>query len=290
MYVKNWFYKSADLKIKPNAMIIKETKQRRDEYMSEVFFELYKEEIAQFKPKGKAALLYCAGSAEHHSCARIFPRDIQKANIVVKSHTSYIASKVAKRVGNIEYLSINANACASSMYALHEAKMLLDWGGFDEVIIYGEEWVEDVELLLFEQLNIEIVCSDGFFMLHLTNDPKGHKGHIKSPTWIYSDSKSAFEVTKEGYMSAMSPFVGHKIDAVKMHGTSTKQNNDAEHSAVKELFGQIETIGYKEQIGHSQGCSTGVEICMLLEQFKDKKIVVNASGLGNFYGSCLLAL
>ena len=41
--------------------------------------------------------------------------------------------------------------------------------GFDVIIIYGEEWVEEVELLLFKQFNIDLVCSDGFFILHLSN-------------------------------------------------------------------------------------------------------------------------
>ena len=37
MYVKNYFYKSADLKLDNNSMIISDTKDKRDEYVT--FFE-----------------------------------------------------------------------------------------------------------------------------------------------------------------------------------------------------------------------------------------------------------
>ena len=289
MYVKNYFHKSADLKLDNNSMIISDTKDKRDEYMSEVFYELYKDEFVKFKTTGKTAMLYCAGAVEHHSSSRSFPVDVQSSNNVIKSHTSYIASKIAKRLGNISYLNINANTCASSMYAIYEAKMLLK-NGFDDVIIYGEEWAENVELLLFKQFNIDLVCSDGFFILHLSNNSKDKKAFIKNPQWLWNPDRAAFFVSCDGYKKAMLPFMKCDIDMVKMHGTGTAQNDIAEYEAIKELFGDIETIEYKSQIGHSQGCSTGVELCMLLDNYKNKNILVNASGLGNFYGSFELAI
>ena len=77
MYVKNYFHKSADLKLDNNSMIISDTKNRRDEYMSEVFYELYKDEFTKFKTTGKTAMLYCAGTVLHHSHSRIFPTEMQ---------------------------------------------------------------------------------------------------------------------------------------------------------------------------------------------------------------------
>ena len=304
MFIRRYFYKTADLKLDNNSMIISDTKDRRNEYMNEVFYDLYKDEISKFKTTGKTALLYIGGAGEHHSCSRDYQKT-QKGIMPVKSQLGYIASKTAKRIGNISYLSINSNACASSMYALYEAEQLLE-NGFDDVIIYGEEWVEDVELKLFKQHNIDVVCSDGFFILQLGNygnesddDSLGnHFGCIFHPTFIWNDDKSPFEVSKEGYLKAMKPFEEtHKIDYIKVHGSGTIQNNKAEQSAINELFGEnlITTIEYKSQIGHSQGCSTGLELCMLIDRFYEeiiynRKILINASGLGNFYGSCLLVI
>lgn len=285
MVVKNYFYKTADhYEKEKKARYISQTLSKREAYMNEVFYKLYKDEIAKFKTTGKTALLYIGGAAEHHSTSRDY-LPVQNGTMPVKSQLGYIASKTAKRIGNISYLSINANACASSMYTLKEAKELLTQG-FDDVIIYGEEWVEDVELKLFEQLNIELVCSDGFFILQLAKECDIPKARIEDVSWIWSEDRSPFEITKEGYIKAMEPFNKRKVDIVKMHGSGTEQNNKAEYEAIKELYGDIDTIEYKSMIGHSQGVSTGVELCMTIDQFIDKDILVNASGLGNFYGSC----
>ena len=305
MFIRRYFYKTADLILDNNSMIISDTKDRRHEYMNEVFYDLYKDEISKFKTTGKTALLYIGGAGEHHSCSRDY-LDIQKGVMPVKSQLGYIASKTAKRIGNISYLSINSNACASSMYALYEAEQLLE-NGFDDVIIYGEEWVEDVELKLFKQHNIDVVCSDGFFILQLgkygnesdDDDTVGnHFGCIFRPKFIWNDDKSPFEVSKEGYLKAMYDFRLSKLDYIKVHGSGTTQNNKAENEAIEELFGKYfaETIEYKSKIGHSQGCSTGVELCMLIDSFHiednqyKKRILINASGLGNFYGSCLVVI
>ena len=289
MKIKNYFYKTADFFDQDKkARYIAETLEYRKSYMNEVFFNLYKDSISKFKTEGKTALLYIAGACEHHSTSRNFNLTMNGV-MPVKSQLGYIASKTAKRIGNISYLSINANACASSMYALKEAKDLLN-SGFDDVIIYGEEWVEDVQLKLFKQLNIDLICSDGFFILHLTNNCNNPIAIIENVNWIWNNDKSPFEVTKEGYVNSMLPFKDKQIDLIKMHGSGTAQNDKAELEAINELFENIARIEYKSQIGHSQGVSTGVELCKLLEEYKGKSVLVNASGLGNFYGSCYVRL
>lgn len=302
MEVKRYFYKTADIYDEnKKARYISDTLENRKSYMNEVFYKLYKDEISNFKTSGRTALLYIGGAVEHHSTSRNFDKALEETaarnfdltpngTMPVKSQLGYIASKCAKRIGNISYLSINANACASSMYALKEAQELLAQG-FDDVIIYGEEWVEDVELKLFEQLGIDLVCSDGFFILQVCRKCDNPIAKIKNITWLWNDDKSPFEVTKDGYMKSMQDFENHKIDLVKMHGSGTKQNTQAEEEAINSIFGnKMKTIEYKSEIGHSQGVSTGVELCKLFDTQKNKRVLVNASGLGNFYGSCYVRL
>lgn len=301
MYVKNYFYKKSDLKISDKSMIISDTKEYRNKYMSEVFYELYKNDFEKFKTNGNTALLYCGGNAEHHSSSRIFQTNTLKGSIAIKSQLGYIASKVAKRIGNINYLSINTNTCASSMSAIHEAKRLLKHDDFDDVIIYGEEWVEETELLLFEQSRIDVVCSDGFFILHLSKDSKNSKARIDDTNFLWNDDRSPFEVSKDGYIKSMMPFIWGDIEFVKMHGTGTIQNNEAELGAIEHLFANIETLEYKSKIGHSQGCSTGLELCIFIDDYyssnslklskeKDNHILFNTSGMGNLYGSFELVI
>lgn len=289
MQIKKYFYKTADFfNEDKKARYIKETLDNRNSYMNEVFYKLYKKEIESFKTTGKTALLYIAGACEHHSTSRNFNLTIDGA-MPVKSQLGYIASKTAKRIGNISYLSINANACASSLYALKEARELLSQG-FDDVIIYGEEWVEEVELKLFKQLNIDLVCSDGFFILQLTKECEKPQAHIGDISWIWNEDRSPFEVTKDGYKKAMEYFKIYNIDMIKMHGSGTEQNTAAEDEAINELFGNIDRIEYKSKIGHSQGVSAGVELCKLIDEYQNKSVLLNASGLGNFYGSCYVRL
>lgn len=289
MQIKKYFYKTADFfNEDKKARYIKETLDNRNSYMNEVFYKLYKKEIESFKTTGKTALLYIAGACEHHSTSRNFNLTIDGA-MPVKSQLGYIASKTAKRIGNISYLSINANACASSLYALKEARELLSQG-FDDVIIYGEEWVEEVELKLFKQLNIDLVCSDGFFILQLVKECEKPEAYIGDISWVWNEDRSPFEITKEGYKKAMEYFKIYNIDMIKMHGSGTEQNTAAEDEAINELFGNIDRIEYKSKIGHSQGVSTGVELCRLIDEHTNKSVLVNASGLGNFYGSCYVRL
>lgn len=288
MQVKNYLYKSADFfNDDKKAIYISETLDKRDDAMSEVFYEMYEEKIKEFATSKNTALLYVAGGASHHSVINDFSHmvTIPKANIVAKSQLGYMASKTAKRVGNISYLNINANTCASAMFAIFEAKMLLE-SGFDDVIIWGEEWVEEVELLFFRQLGVDLVCSDGFFVLHLCNECENPKAIIEDVSWIYSNSdRSAFEITNVGYSKAMEKFKHNAIDVIKMHGSGTAQNTAAEESAINAMFGDVKRIEYKSKIGHSQGISAGLELCILMDTFKGNALV-NASGFGNFYGSC----
>lgn len=301
MYIKKYFYKKSDLKLDNKSMIIADTKDFRNKYMSEIFYNLYQNDINSFKTNGRTALLYCGGNAEHHSSSRIYQTNTPKGAVAIKSQMGYIASKVAKRIGNIDFLSINTNTCASSMSAIYEAKRLLKYDDFDDVIIYGEEWVEENELLLFNQSNIDVVCSDGFFILHLSKDSKNAKARIEETTFLWNDDRNPFEVSRDGYIKAMMPFLFSDINCVKMHGTGTPQNDESEKKAIEDLFGNVDTIEYKSQIGHSQGCSTGLELCILIDEYyttnpkrfsemKDNHILFNTSGMGNFYGSFELVI
>lgn len=265
------------------ANYIRETLDSRDKFIGAWNWKNYSKLINDIKPAGKTAVLYTVGPAEHHSCSKDYTHVVDKPRGVmpVQSQLGFIASKVAKHY-NADYLSINSNTCAATMYALYEAEILLD-RGYDDVIIYCEEWVEDLQLLLFEKSGIDVVCSDAFAILHIQ---KGDQ--ISDVNWVFNSDSTPFTVSKDGYIKSMAPFKDLAIDAVKTHGTQTPQNTEAENSAIEELFGEVPLIEYKKEIGHTQGCSTAIELCMLLDREKSGTYLVNASGLGNFYGSCVI--
>lgn len=267
------------------AMVISETLPHRNGYMSEVMYRLYKEKIDAFRiDEGKrGAMLYIGGAAEHHSHTRVYPTDTQKGTIPVKAQMGYMASKIAGGMGNIEMLSINANACASGMYAIHEAYGLIHNHGYDEVIVYGEEWVEPNEELLYSQLKIPVIPSDGFVILKFAKDGEGPK--VKATSWLWNKERSPFDFSQIGYERAMRSLGDISPDLVKMHGTGTEVNDKAELSAISSVYGTMYYERYKERIGHSQGVSGALEFALVCTDYPGKKIICNAAGLGNFYGS-----
>lgn len=295
MELSHYFYKTADIK-KDNALYIADTLALRDRYMSDVHVKLYAKELATFKgsPTLKSALLYIGGGLEHHSLSRYHQchTELPRSTAVVKSQLGYAAHKYALLIGNIDYLSINANACASAMYAIYEAQNLLYKEGFDEVFIVGEEWVEPNELLLYKQLGIGITCSDGFVVAHFvkedqtcfTLDPLFAKA-----TWLFHQESACLNFSKEGYIKVLQNYRHSQINVVKTHGTGTDNNNEAEDGAIADVLGDVQKLYYKQSIGHSQGVSALLEICVSLddENLKNKNILALASGLGNFYGGVL---
>ena len=81
--------------------------------------------------------------------------------------------------------------------------------------------------------------------------------------------------------------LSNDIDIVKPHGTGTGVNDVAELDAIKDKFPTAEIIGFKQDIGHTQGASAAIELAMIVDKMeKGKKALCLASGLGGFYAAC----
>ena len=76
------------------------------------------------------------------------------------------------------------------------------------------------------------------------------------------------------------------VNLIKMHGSGTNRNTEVEYEAINEF--DCRKIEYKSEIGHTQGASSIVEICMMLGREEFTKALVLASGLGGFYGGCVI--
>jgi len=252
----------------------------------------YMDRISINKVDKPTAVLYAAGFSSHQMESRdpttvksIFQGSVklQHTTMVIKESTVYAMHKWIGSIDgkeNIVYANINGNACASSMYSLYEAQRLLNEGVCKEVIIITEERTSFNTLRIFKEHRIPLVCGDALAIVTLTNEPTEFE--ITDTKWEYQYNNNPFLVTKDGY-SKVDTNLG--IDSIKPHGTKTPTNDDAE----TDLVSNRNTIYYKSEIGHAQGASALLEICMLLD---DKEVSGNtlcvASGLGGFYGSCIL--
>lgn len=234
----------------------------------------------------KVAVLYAAGPAIHHSDSRNIQNTVRNGTIVIKSQIGYSIFELLREVPyDIEYVSGNTNTCASSMYSLYEAYGLLKQG-FTDVIVLTMEMVEETQELLFKQLGINLLCGDGVAGLHFSNNPSDIC--ISEVTWKWNKDVSPMSVSSNGYHKVLADLDVHDCDVVKLHGSGTERNTIEELAAVYEILPNVKTISYKESIGHTQGASTAIEMCLLTDDTSWKKAVMLASGLGGFYGGCVI--
>ena len=255
-----------------------------DGYMTQQYIKLLKDYITGIELKGKTAVLYAGGVLLSASEARntvdkgTLRRSVQDSTMAVKELSAYSMHRwigLLKDNDKVEYASINGNTCASSMYSLYEAEKLMN-DGFDEVIIIAEEKTSYNTLRVFKESMIELEVGEGVAVMHLTKDGND----IHSCKWGYEYNRNPFGVTESGYRK-----IWQECDIVKPHGTGTNNNEEAEQAVI----GSKEQVRFKEEIGHCQGASGLLEICMLLDDTSVAgKILCIASGLGGFYGSCLV--
>ena len=254
----------------------------RYDYMTPQYIDMVSDYLDNITLTGKVAFLYAGGVVLPASEARNtivdkgYSQPIKESSIVIRELAAYSMHKWIGRLEGKEkiiHASINGNTCASSMYSLYEAERLFEQG-FDEVIIVAEEKTAYNTLRIFDEHNIDIDVGEGLAIIHLV---KGEG--ISDCKWGYEYNRNPFGVTSTGYAS-----VTTKCNYVNPHGTGTDNNEDAEDRA----FIGIPQIRYKEKIGHTQGVSGLIEVCMVLEESIKGKVLCVSSGLGGFYGSCIV--
>lgn len=257
---------------------------QRDKFTSQVFDKDMQEFINGISTSGNTALLVAGGPAIHHSDSRGITGYMRDGAVVVKSQIGYNAYNIARYFScDIDYVSINTNTCASSMYCLYEAKRLFQ-EGYTDVLIVAVDLVDGTQELLFKQLGIDLVCGDCISVTHLANEGIAS---IDDVVWKWNRDSSPMSVSCEGYSKVISSLDTNGVDLVKTHGSGTDRNTMEEIKSVEHI--DCKKIGYKQEIGHTQGCSTIVEICMMLDREEFTKALVLASGLGGFYGGCIVS-
>lgn len=285
MFVREIFYEAPDLKYDDGNFRFSH-REGISKYMSDYHLHRHMDRLKAIQPKGKAALIYVVGVGEHHSNQRMYKNVFVPSVLApIKSQHSTFTHRLAFVLGNIDHISFNSNTCASSMYALNEAKMLLN-NGYDEVIIYGEEWVEPIEIELFKQLGISMPLGDAFAYIVLTNQKNDIE--ITNTSVAFSYDSHPMKFNSNGYQKVMgiSP---KNIDVYKPHFSGNSQSDDEEIDAMSRLgINYRSMVSYKHRIGHTQGVSTLIEMAIMIEENDFNTALIVASGMGGFYGSAVL--
>jgi len=270
--------------IKPNEDGIVEGLDRQG-YMTPQYIEMMRDYLDTIELKGKCAFLYAGGAMVTASEARnaedkmIYREHEKKSTSVIKELAAYSMHKWIGSINgraNIRYANVNANTCASSMHSLYEASKLLD-DGYDEVIIVVEEKTAYNTLRIFDEHGINIKVGEGCVVIHLGKAKTPADEDITDCKWEYEYNRNPFGVTDTGYARIIS-----ECDMIKPHGTGTDNNEAAEQ------YGDIPQLRYKEKYGHTQGVSGLLEVCMVMDEDVSGRVLCISSGLGGFYGSCIV--
>lgn len=269
----------------PNSLGVVESLER-DEYMTSQYIELMSEYLSTLKVSGKVAFLYAGGVLLPASEARNaidkkqYREHINISGSCIREVAAYCMHKWIGAINGreyIEYANINGNTCASSMHSLYEAEKLLN-EGFDEVVIVAEEKTSYNTLRIFDEMNIDIKVGEGCVIMHLGKAKVPAEENIVECKWSYEYGKNPFGVTGSGYRKVLT-----ECDYVKPHGTGTSNNETAE-----KIYADVPQIRYKEKYGHTQGVSGLLEVCLVMEEPIEGRVLCVSSGLGGFYASCIV--
>lgn len=255
----------------------------QEEYMTAQYIDMAIDYLESIELSGKCAFLYAGGALLTPGESRVsedsgsLRRSLQRSTLAIKELAAFSMHKYIGMLADrdkVEYANINGNTCASSMHSLYEAEKLLE-SGFDEVVIVAEERTSYNTLRVFDESRIDLKVGEGIAIIHL----KKGGNDISKCQWKYEYGRNPFAVSTEGYRS-----IDGEADYVNPHGTCTPTNEDAEQPVVD---GRKE-LRYKEEIGHTQGASGLIEVCKVLDEDIVGDVLCMTSGLGGFYGSCIV--
>ena len=260
----------------------------REDYMTSQYMDMFKEELSKLKLDGDVVFLYSSGASVHQAEVRTCSRPEYsnslkgeyKSPFVLKSMVAAMMHKYlglfVKNGNNIVDVEILSNTCASSLYAVIAAEEHLK--KVDHVIVITEEKTSFDTIRSFHEHKIKIKASDGYALAVFSNEGEGFQVTNCKRAFVYNNNP--FLASAEGYSKVFT-----QCDMVKVHGTGTTVNSLAE----EEVFKGLPLIMYKDKIGHSQGSSGLLELCMAADDTQAKgKVLCVASGLGGFYASCIL--
>lgn len=256
-------------------------------HMTPQYIDMIHEYLGSIKLEGKCAFLYAAGvtitasEVRNVSVKKNYAEPIKESSMAIRETAAYSMHRYIGMLHGrdlIRYANINGNTCASSMYSIFEAEQLLNIG-FDQVIIVAEEKTAYNTLRIFDEHGIGIKVGEGMVIIHLGKAVSPADEDITDCKTWYEYNRNPFGVTHTGYKEVYS-----ECDIVKPHGTGTDNNEQAEDA----VYGYAPQLRYKHEIGHTQGVSGLLEVCMVLDEDVEGKVLCVSSGLGGFYGSCVV--
>ncbi len=258
-------------------------------------------------PAEKTAFILAAGNS-NFSGEHLTKRKGSSLSYVYKfaplTLTQIWASKVAMLFGDMDMVTVDSSACASSLKVLMDAQTLIRHYGYGRVIVLTvEDQVNNATLEFFGESKASLPYMDG----ENTKKPSAfdtvngqfHIGQGAALAVFESEAVaassgsvpqamlvSAYAASEkcsnplsqlpsgEGFTKAMvgamqlGQVTPSDISVVKTHGTGTASNNTAESAAITGLLTEFIATSFKPSIGHTMGASGLLESIMLMDSMR----------------------
>ena len=257
-------------------------------------------------PVGKTAFILASGNA-HFAGLNQRPYDNRLSytyKFLPFTLTQVYAGRIAQSCGDMDMVTTDASACASSLKVMMDVVNLIDFYDYDRVIVLTvEDGVSNAVLEFFgdskavltqkqEETGIKPSAFDsvnsGFrvgqgaaFAVFESESAVARQRITPHAALIgaYSASERSTNAIGqcedgEGFINAIEGVLHYshtradQIKIVKTHGTGTASNNKAEKSALNQTLQGFIATSYKQKIGHTMGSSGLLETLLLLGNIK----------------------
>jgi 3-oxoacyl-(acyl-carrier-protein) synthase len=218
--------------------------------------------------------------------------------------TQVYAGRIAQSCGDMDMVTTDASACASSLKVMMDVVNLIDFYDYERVIVLTvEDGVSNAVLEFFgdakavltqkqEDLGIKPSAFDsvnfGFrvgqgaalavFESHSVAEEQSITPHARLVGAYSASERSTNAIGQcedgEGFIKAIEGAMHYgnvspdEIKIVKTHGTGTASNNKAEKNALTQTLKAFVATSYKQKIGHTMGSSGLLETLLLLDDIK----------------------
>jgi len=257
-------------------------------------------------PVGKTAFILAGGNAHF---AGIGQREYKSRltytyKFLPFTLTQVYAGRIAQSFGEMDMVTTDASACASSLKVMMDVTSLIKFYDYERVIVLTVEdgvsnavleFFGDSKAVLtekqeqegtkpsaFDSINFGFRIGQGAALAIFESSDAVAQQQINPHAKLlgaYSASERSTNAIGqcedgEGFIKAIEGALHYgnltpnEIKIVKTHGTGTASNNKAEKNALNQTLKAFVATSYKQKIGHTMGSSGLLETLLLLDDIK----------------------
>ena len=257
-------------------------------------------------PVGKTAFILAGGNAHF---AGIGQREYKSRltytyKFLPFTLTQVYAGRIAQSFGEMDMVTTDASACASSLKVMMDVISLINFYDYERVIVltvedgvsnavlefFGDSKAvltekqeqEGIKPSAFDSVNFGFRIGQGAALAIFESSKAVAQQQINPHAQLMGAYNASERSTNaigqcedgEGFIKAIEGALHYgnltpnEIKIVKTHGTGTASNNKAEKNALNQTLKAFVATSYKQKIGHTMGSSGLLETLLLLNDIR----------------------